>query len=393
MMRVARMLAVYGVLLATALFTFSGCCRHRQTGLEFDLLHQELRQMEDYIYHLEDELAQRNGQPDPAIQSTDPVNQSDVSQELFPPGVLRETAETEANQADVDGGIVEGLIEVPGVKLGAEIDKFQAIKQSANQALLESRLSKPWDEQKIVTEAMPADGQFKRQVPQNHEVNKPINTHVTHIVFNQRMTGGTDMDGVPGDDGVTVVLEPRNTEGQFVPLAGPITVVVLDPQKKDEWARLVRRDFDDLEVSRLLFEEGPNSGIHLEVPWKEKFPTHSQLHLFARYETVDGRPLVTDQAITIDQSGEISSHWTPSTRFARQQRRQNNMRGQLVDDNIGRPAVPDELLIENQDQNLKSDRSRTTGRPPAPPSPISITDADFQNASKIPRRPSWSPYR
>ena len=393
MMRVARMLAVYGVLLATALFTFSGCCRHRQTALEFDLVHQELRQMEDYIYHLEDELARTNGQPDPVSQSTDPINQSDVSEELFPPSVLRESVETEANQADVDGGVVEGLIEVPSVELGAENDKFQAIKQSANQVLLESRLSKSWDAQKVVAKAMPGDGQFKRQAPQNHEIDKLINTHVTHIVFNQRLTGGTDMDGVPGDDGVIVVLEPRNAEGQFVPLAGPITVVVLDPQKKNEWARLVRREFGDLEVSRLLFEEGPNSGIHLEVPWKEKSPTNAQLHLFARYETVDGRPLVTDQAITIDQSGEISSRWTPSTRFARQQRRQNNTRGRLVDDNIGRPAVPDELLIENQDQNLKSDRSRTTGRPPAPPSPISITDTDFQSASKIPRKPYWSPYR
>ena len=410
MMRVARMLAVLGVLCA-ALLTLSGCRSNPHTAMEFDLLHQELRQMEDYIYHLEDQLARTHGPFDQSIQPDAPA-------ELFPPSVLRKAGELEPHLTEADD-TDNGELQVPDVELGNEVDDPQSLEEPFDMKLPPDELPEPNADLESGTddgeppmndsddldlefylpetdvEPLPDDARRPiRGEKSSAAIDKSIDAHVTHVVFNRRLTGGTDLDGRPGDDGLTVVLEPRNAAGRFVPLAGSVTVVVLDPQVKGEQARVARWEVDGTETARSLFIVGPNRGIHLDLPWKEKSPDHSKLHLFARYETVDGRRLVADQQITIARTGELSSRWTPATHFTRQQRRKNNIRGKLVDDNIGRTtnkSDQEKLLVENQEPNPSG--SDKTVRPPAPPSPIPTTDANSPHVSVRPQMPSWRPYR
>ena len=56
-------------------------------------------------------------------------------------------------------------------------------------------------------------------------------TTVTHILLNRQLTGGYDRDGFPGDDGVMVVIEPRNSAGQFVPAPGEVLIELRDPDQ------------------------------------------------------------------------------------------------------------------------------------------------------------------
>ncbi|MGE0757226.1 MAG: hypothetical protein AB7O38_09410, partial [Pirellulaceae bacterium] len=62
----------------------------------------------------------------------------------------------------------------------------------------------------------------------------PTDPRVTHIYLNPLLTGGGNFDDQPGDDGLVVVIEPRNRSDLFVPLAGPVSVVLLDPQQAGE---------------------------------------------------------------------------------------------------------------------------------------------------------------
>ena len=141
---------------------------------------------------------------------------------------------------------------------------------------------------------------------------EPADPRVTHIVVNQLLTGGANFDKKPGDDGIVVVVEPRNRDEAFVPLAGPITVLVLDPARTAEQGRIVARwEIDANEAQKSLRNSGKLRGIELRLPWADKPPEINKLHLHVRYITVDNRDLRTDRPLAINLPGEFTQQWTP----------------------------------------------------------------------------------
>jgi hypothetical protein len=129
--------------------------------------------------------------------------------------------------------------------------------------------------------------------------------------LNPLLTGGADFDGQPGDDGLCVVLEPRNAADQCLPLTGAVSVVVLDPSRQGDAARVARWDFDAAAVQQAVHRTPSTRGIKLELPWPAAPPANSQLKLFVRYETPDGRKLQTDRDIVLTSTGQLAGRWTP----------------------------------------------------------------------------------
>ena len=140
--------------------------------------------------------------------------------------------------------------------------------------------------------------------------------HITQLVINRELTGGGDWEPSTGDEGLDVVFEPRDESGKFVPLAGPVSVVVLDPAEPGEQKRVARWDLEATEVDRQISRATNATGIRLKLPWPDKPPKSRRLHLFVRYTTVDGRQLQADEGITIDPPGQISQNWTPRSKPA-----------------------------------------------------------------------------
>ena len=378
-MRMARMLVLSGLLIATVI-VFTAGCRNPWVAMEFDLLHHEMRQMEDYIYHLEHELERKCEEL--AGCRTSNARTTMEADDLT----------TSDSQDDLDN--VE--LPIPSVTLGPEEQEEPEF------------LQRPPDEEPTSLEIPDIEG--PKNVDELPGANLPIESHtktadhtvidteITHIVLNQRLTGGHDSDGVPGDDGITVVVEPRNVDGQFVPLAGTMVLVLLDPQKKDEEACVARWDIDRVKVGRSLYVVGPDPGIHLEVPWSGTEPGHSRLHLFARYETVDGRFLETDQKITIARTGEISTRWIPSTRFSRQQRRLATKDQGLVDDHLSRRVTDKTPEVERENDSAPSEVIADIApvrRPPSTARPLSVASPHHEDrlTRGVPKPPEWRPYR
>jgi hypothetical protein len=151
-----------------------------------------------------------------------------------------------------------------------------------------------------------------REIPTRTLSLEPADPRVTHIVLNQLLTGGTDFDKKPGHDGIVVVVEPRNRDEAFVPLAGPITVLVLDPTKTAEQGRIVARwEIDANEAQKSLRNSGKLRGIELRLPWTVKPPEINKLHLYVRYITVDNRDLRADRPLAINLPGDVTQQWTP----------------------------------------------------------------------------------
>ena len=134
---------------------------------------------------------------------------------------------------------------------------------------------------------------------------------ITQLYLNPFLTGGADFDGKPGDDGVTVVLEPRSADNEYMPQAGPISVVLLDPVQAGEAARVAKWDLDVVESSRFVKNSSTAQGLHLQLAWPQRPPQNSKLKLFVRYTTPDGEKLNAEQDIFVTLAEQVSSRWTP----------------------------------------------------------------------------------
>ena len=132
---------------------------------------------------------------------------------------------------------------------------------------------------------------------------------VTHILLNQQLTGGYDRDGLPGDDGVMVVIEPRNSSGQFVPLPGETTIVLRDPDAPtdttiEKWKLTPQQAHAKMRTSLL------GRGVHLELAWPGKPPKAGDYELAVSY-LADGEKLTARREVRIDPPRDPSLRWTP----------------------------------------------------------------------------------
>jgi len=138
-----------------------------------------------------------------------------------------------------------------------------------------------------------------------------LDQRVESIHLNPRLTGGADFDGQPGDDGICVLVEPRNRSGGFVPEAARVSIVLLDPARTGEDARLARWDLDAEAVAESLQTDSLDRGLLLRLPWQGDLPERSRAHLFVRYVTADGRKVEADREIRIERPDRIAQSWTP----------------------------------------------------------------------------------
>jgi hypothetical protein len=164
------------------------------------------------------------------------------------------------------------------------------------------------------SELLPSPGgarETSQPLPANPTSSKPGDKKVTHLFLNPALTGAADFDGQAGDDGLRIVVEPRNAAEQVVAEAGSIAIVVLDPDQPAERARIARWDFDRSAVQQLLTDSPPHRGIKLEMPWPASAPAANRLKLYVRYETPDGHKVQGDRDLFVSHGDKGLSRWTP----------------------------------------------------------------------------------
>jgi hypothetical protein len=136
--------------------------------------------------------------------------------------------------------------------------------------------------------------------------------NVTHVVLNRQLTGGYDFDGHAGDEGILIVAEPRNSSGQFVPLAGGLDVTLRDPSAKPGAEEIAKWHLDAKQAQAKVKKSLLGRGVHLELPWPGAPPENEELVLQVSYTTVDGRTLRVERDVRIDPPRQLSARWTPA---------------------------------------------------------------------------------
>ena len=215
------------------------------------------------------------------------------------------------------------------------------------------------------------------------------NNLVARVTIDSRETGGLDVDGNPGADGIVAALLPRSEDGRLLRAAAPVSVVVLDPALPDESARVARWDFSVDEVARAYSQSSPDQGVHLEMLWPDEPPVNNRLSLFVRYTTGDGRRYESENEIQVDLPGHPIQEWSPTSQTDRQpqvasraatdwQRRQARIQSPAPVDPTPRPLPRVEKSLRTASRQTERTAAPTVGQAPAP-------------AAR--QAPAWSPNR
>ena len=130
---------------------------------------------------------------------------------------------------------------------------------------------------------------------------------VASITLNRTLTGSILGDDRSGDEGLLVVIEPRDSSGHTIDAPAEISVVVVDPALPEETCRVARWDFTAAETAAMFRRSGSSKAIHLMTAWPGDPPIHRKLRLFVRYVTADGRKLPAQQPLEVVMPGDQSS--------------------------------------------------------------------------------------
>jgi hypothetical protein len=244
--------------------------------------------------------------------------------------------------------------------------------------------------QRLPAETLPGPGaaaSATQDLDDREEYVPPEDLRVTHIVINPVLTGGHNFDRRPGDDGISVVFEPRNADDAYVPRAGDVSIVVLDPAAEGEAQRVARWNFQMDEAVHHVRTKQFGRGLNFNLPWPGDPPPRTRLHLFVRYTSDDGREFQADREIEIREAGEFSNRWTPKS-------------VDLADDREGGGAAIEASTRNRITLDLPApsgDRATPPGADGAVPASPSRAEAPKSSTSPeeipAPAVPQWSPFR
>lgn len=150
------------------------------------------------------------------------------------------------------------------------------------------------------------------QTSATQATNKPIDPRVRQIDWHPSLCRAQNSDGKPGDDGLYLVLVPRNSAGEFVPTTGSMTIVIEETQADGSISRIGRYEFTAEELKEHLEPIGSAPGIHLPVRWKDQTPSTTSVEAYVKFTLDDGTTMVNRRSFPLRKlaSGGPSS-WTP----------------------------------------------------------------------------------
>ncbi|MEE3371829.1 MAG: hypothetical protein VX346_21030 [Planctomycetota bacterium] len=111
---------------------------------------------------------------------------------------------------------------------------------------------------------------------------------ITHLGLDVRAVAIPGHSDNNSDTVLKVIVQPRDQTENVVPVAGALTLVVLNPQLR---TRVARWEFGVDQTRQWIEEASHDAGLHVPLPGSGKWREDQDLDLFVRYVTADGRRL------------------------------------------------------------------------------------------------------
>ncbi len=135
-------------------------------------------------------------------------------------------------------------------------------------------------------------------VEMNFEAAENPETFITEILVNRDASGGQDVDGKRGDEGLNLLVQPKTANGSVYLEAGELFVDLIDPtinQTIGHWQFMPAE-------TELFFasDRKEGKGILLHLPWEQNLPSARTLVASVSFITSDGRRLNTSSRLQVD---------------------------------------------------------------------------------------------
>ena len=115
-----------------------------------------------------------------------------------------------------------------------------------------------------------------------------------------RVTGGLDLDGKPGDEGIRVVLQPKDAEGDVVKRAGTVQIALFDLAITGGNQRVGHWSFTVDQVAHEWVGGFGVSSYSFELKWPGDWrPQRRELTVVVRFTTLDGRKLTAQKVVKV----------------------------------------------------------------------------------------------
>jgi len=155
--------------------------------------------------------------------------------------------------------------------------------------------------------AMLASGPAR--LPQVAEL--PRDMRIVEVRFHPSLCRAVNLGGEGEDEALSLVLQPLNAEGQFVPTASDLLIIAVDPSRDNSQRPTGRWTLTADEAKAKLQPIGSSQGMHLTLPWTGPKPQADRLVVFIYATLPDGRRLVSEQEIFLNNNHRQHSVWVP----------------------------------------------------------------------------------
>ena len=153
---------------------------------------------------------------------------------------------------------------------------------------------------------------------------------VVELAFHPGLSRSINFDDDDNDDGLYLVLQPKNQHGQVVVVPAALVVEVLDPGREEGRTRIGHWKYSPTEVSSKIQPLGSQQGIHLTLPWNGPNPKSDRVLVIATYAFENGRQVIAQKEIYTYGKSTLKTVWAP--RASRTQ--------SPIDDNTSSSVMP-----------------------------------------------------
>ncbi len=147
-------------------------------------------------------------------------------------------------------------------------------------------------------EALHREIRSLRQSGPHPTVEEASQSNTVRQIVLGRQTGGVDEDNCPGDEALSVVVEPRDGDGHALKAPGKLYVEALEINREGLKSPLGTWELSEAELRRTWRSGLLSTGYHVTLPWKN-WPTSDRLRVVARLTLPDGRAFEADKDVRI----------------------------------------------------------------------------------------------
>ena len=309
-----------------------GCRSDLRCQRETALLRAEILDLEDKYYALKSQ-SDSGGEPyyEGTVYEGDVVYEGEVFQDgmVYPEETIYE-GEVIYQGIPIEGGVFENapmsqsnpaarLNSIP-VGNGSELNAPSVMEPQPGSDAINLNIEMPRDTGNL--EALPLSndtGQSRIMTNSAEFASAGADAFVTEIFISPSVTRGRDIDGVPGDEGIDLLVQPRTSNGRIEFQAGELTVSLIDPAESPARQRVGLWKFLPEETKLFFADDSETRGILLHLPWDQSAPVNDKLVLHVRFVTADSRVLKTSGRIRINPPADnyspddpLVANWTQS---------------------------------------------------------------------------------